>query len=507
MESGTMLRFQVLDDGVPSGVLHEAAGVAMEASVTGWTPPVELTDNRRYTWRVRGEDGGLAGAWRYGDFFVNTANDPPGTVRPAYPGDGDSVDRADVTLVNLAARDIDEDVLQHRFEVFDAAAMSAAVVTSPPVTQQATGLELSMNTVQWTVPADVLVDGESYAWRSVVVDGHGAETTGPLQAFTIDTTNRAPSLPSMTAPGDGETVATSTVLLTVANADDADGDTVEYFFELDTRGSFDGPGLAVSGPVSEGVESTQWSVSGLEENEHYFWRVRASDGAAGSGWVSGSFFVDAVDEVPGPPGVVNPGNGAWFDGTGPRLALQPGLDADRQGLAFDVEIYADADLTEWVAGSYDGEAEWPLPDGSLLDDTRYYWRARASDPAGNTSEWGPVHDLFVNDDDEQDPPRIGLIEPGSTVVVDADHPVVLVTWQDGDEDSNAEIRLYYDDDATGFDGVPIAAAIPEDDAADRYAWEPRGLAPGTYHVYAVITDGASEDRVYAAGQVVIGEAP
>lgn len=65
---------------------------------------------------------------------------------------------------------------------------------------------------------------------------------------------------------------------------------------------------------------------------------------------------------------------------------------------------------------------------------------------------------------------------------------VTIDYQAFDSDSDAEIKLFYDNDNADFDGVLIADGLVERDSADRFAWNTEGIPTGDYFIYAMITD-------------------
>ena len=103
-------------------------------------------------------------------------------------------------------------------------------------------------------------------------------------------------------------------------------------------------------------------------------------------------------------------------------------------------------------------------------------------------------------------PFIELTRPKNAVTRSAGDKL-RIKWNDVDADSNATIALYWDTDNLGFDGTLIIAGIDEDPDGRRndiYKWRlPKPLAPGTYYIYAIITDGTDTYQDYAPGTLVV----
>jgi len=80
----------------------------------------------------------------------------------------------------------------------------------------------------------------------------------------------------------------------------------------------------------------------------------------------------------------------------------------------------------------------------------------------------------------------------STDIYAKNSETLSIGWNDNDEDDDANITLYYDDDKEGFDGIPISEVISEDDENDSYTWEiPEDIDSGRYYLYARIDDGSN----------------
>ncbi len=382
--------FEVFADAGFKTVVCAALTVAEGPETTAWTVAGDLSDNHPYYWRVRAGDGTLFSPWAYGRFFVSTANDPPGAFAASRPAENTAVDSQSPVLSITRAVDPDGDPLDYRFEVYADSVMTVLAASGAGIPDQGAG------TVSWAVDAEPpLIVGARYYWRALAIDPAGAASSSPLASFWVDSANSAPGAPFIAAPLPGGEVPGPDVELVVSNALDGDGDPLTYQFELDRVETFDSDQLVRSQTVSEGLETTAWAVAGLTENSRYFWRAKAADASTESPWVTGSFFVNAINDPPPTTVVKNPGDGAWVDTLSPTLAVHPLTDPDQDGLSYHFAIYADQQLTQRVIESGPVAAEWGVP-AALSDNTRYFWTVQAVDEHGAAGEWSAVSGFFVS---------------------------------------------------------------------------------------------------------------
>ncbi|HUT69840.1 MAG TPA: choice-of-anchor U domain-containing protein [Desulfatiglandales bacterium] len=490
--------FELYSDEEMTTLVASESDVPEGAGTTAWMVPGELDDNTWYVWRVRATDGVSFSLWAYGSFFVNTENDPPGDLQISSPGDTSEVDTETPLLEVTNSGDPDEDVLTYTFEVYAESTMSTVIASAFDIPQGEAG------TTSWHVTTPL--DNDTWYWRVVVTDEHGATEETPLASFMVNTANSAPEAPVIASPSSGSEVGILEVDLIVHNASDLDGDTLTYFFELDTVATFDSGAKQVSSEIVEDVDTTSWHVTGLDDNTSYFWRVKASDGFSESLWVRGNFFVNTENDLPTTPTIGNPGQGAWVDTPTPILELNPAKDQDHDALTYRFELYGDATLTSLLIRPESGTLQWTIPP-ALNDKTWYWWRAQAEDEHGGTSGWTGGSAFFVNDNGVDDPPTMTLIEPSAPMLTKESS--LTITWDDNDPDSNATIALYYDTDSTGEDGTLIVDGLTEDPdgASDSYIWDMNAIEDGTYYVYATITDGTSSQTSYAQGAITIDRTP
>jgi len=490
--------FEIYSDEAMTSLVASQLNVVEGDPTTSWIVSKELNDNSWYYWRVRATDGIGFSEWVYGSFFVNTENDPPGSFNISSPQDDSQVDTLTPSLEVTNSVDVDEDVLTYTFEVYADSGMSTVVASATDIAEGEGG------STSWVVDSP-LEDNTWYFWRAIATDEHGATTETTLTSFFVNTFNDAPDMPEIVSPYVGGEVEVQELDLIISNALDLDEDVLSYFFELDKVNTFDSVEKQISDAIAEGVDTTSWHVAGLDDNTTFFWRAKASDGYAESPWALGDFFVNTENDTPSIPTLKNPGDEAWVETLTPTLEVNPSVDVDNDILTYQFEVYSDGFLNNLVD---QGESDTParVVPLELNDNTWYFWHTRAEDEHGATSGWMNTASFFVNNNGVDDPPTITVTEPSSDVV---NLPFVAVTWVDSDPDSNADIALYYDTDATGEDGTLIVDGLKEDPdgESDSYLWDISGMADGTYYVYATITDGASSDTSYAQGAITIDRTP
>jgi predicted secreted protein len=179
-------------------------------------------------------------------------------------------------------------------------------------------------------------------------------------------------------------------------------------------------------------------------------------------------------------------------------------------------------------GDVDADSDCDILVTNLHDDTI---SVLENDGAGNfnikrdyITDDGPYSIVFadVNDDNEVDlitanniadsvsvhyshfPSSIEIKQPdGANDVVNHSY---LITWQDHYPYGEAVIDIFWDDDASGFDGIQIEDDLSEDDdgIGGRYDWNVTAMPEGDYWIYAMIDDGTYEPSYsYSAGPLTV----
>lgn len=461
-----------------------------------WQPESDLNDNTRYWWRARAASADLFSEWATGEFFVNLFNDAPEPFNLTTPEANADVATLTPTLAATNAVDVDGDAITYTFEVFTDATLQAVHerITDVPAGEQ--------GTTAWTV-TQPLTNHARYWWRVTAVDAHGARTQTPARAFRVMTGNTPPTDPVILSPAPGARVTTeATALLKVSNSTDADNDPVSYVFEIDVVNTFDSSARQTSPAVAaDGSGSTGWQATGLIENQHYYWRVKASDGHSDTAWVVSHFVLDARNEAPPVPTIANPGDRAWVTTLYPTFSANPVEDPEGDAVLYAFEVYTDQAMTARAASGTSSVTSWK-PTSPLRDATTHYWRVRAQDARGAASAWSPLATVFISTG-SYTAPTIAVTSPST--LTDASGGSVTITWTGTDPNIDPRIALYYDRSGSGYAGTRIVEGLRQDSGthSGSYVWTTAGLAAGTYHVYGVIYDERGSSRAYAPGAIVV----
>ncbi|CAB1063454.1 Flagellar hook-length control protein FliK [Olavius sp. associated proteobacterium Delta 1] len=479
--------FEIFADDTLTDTVVSETNVAEGPNFTTWTVPLELLDNTGYVWRARAFDGAAYSLWAYGSIFVNTLNDAPLLLQISRPEDGAEVASLTPVLEVSGSQDPDNDALAYAFEVYADSAMTTLVASASGIAVGADSL------VSWTVdPA--LADDVDYYWRVVVADEHGAQTESSPVLFHTNIANHAPSAPTISWPLPGSESQTQTLDLVVVNATDDDGDTLTYYFEIDTLPTFDSPGRQVSGQAAEGDSTTSWPVPDLADNTRYHFRVKASDGTTDGPWAAGNFFVNTANDTPDQLILKNPGHLAWVTTLTPTLSVGGGMDPDQDGLTYYFEIYRDAEMTDLA---YDGQSsapQWTVP-ADLDDNHRYYWRVQAEDDQGLSGDWMETAAFYIRQAAEPDTISVALTTSGGTPL--AGVRIYAFT----DSDSYTGINLLTDTDGMArFNPADFSAGSYKfrADYLSRQFWSDPVILPGTFAVAMVIAEESTTVTVTAA---------
>jgi hypothetical protein len=382
--------------------------------------------------------------WDMNVMRPNTAPTAPALNAPTASVDVATL-RPELSVSN--SFDAEDDTLIYTFEVSRMGDFSdiAATVSDIP-----SGVAFTSALVD----ADLIENG-LYYWRARACEVHVAgsfvaenycSNPSDTGSFVVNTGNDPVGAPAIASPANAVHVNTvdQQLLLSVDNASDLDmNDVISYEFELALDQAFSSVLLRDKGVVEGGSGSTAIEVTEeLEENRTYYWRARATDGESISGWVSASFVVDNYNNAPTTPTVDSPAVGAETDSVSPVLSVINSEDLNGDTISYVFEIDSAANFSSPARQESGLVAEgaslssWAVA-SSLADNTRYYWRVKASDGTSE-SRWSAVSEFFVNL--SNDAPGVPVVKsPSQGVAVNGDRPELAIY---GASDLDGDILKY-----------------------------------------------------------------
>jgi len=152
----------------------------------------------------------------------------------------------------------------------------------------------------------------------------------------------------------------------------------------------------------------------------------------------------------------------------------------------------------------EGDGDSYLWDTSTLVEGRsFYIQAVIDDGVNEPVSVYSTGTVTISHTGANAPPSVQVVEPdGEDDLADRSFSIEYLAY---DPDDVASVSLYWDTDATGFDGNPIVRDLEEDDGFGSYLWDTSGLESGlTAYVYAVVSDGKNpQARAYGPGPVSI----
>ncbi len=193
---------------------------------------------------------------------------------------------------------------------------------------------------------------------------------------------------------------------------------------------------------SGNIKDNKFSLTNLEDNHTYYWRVRAIGAGDTSSWSSlWNFTVGKL--IPNPPALRSPANGAENIKLNPlftwEAATYDGFYSPKTG--YHIQISEKSDFSAGVI-EYDGifDLKIQLQD-TLKDNVKYYWRVRGNNQ-GAYGQWSEVWTFTTM----SLPAAPALVEPP-----DGAKDVSLkprFEWQEVEEAKNYHLQIAYDADFT-----------------------------------------------------------
>jgi hypothetical protein len=180
---------------------------------------------------------------------------------------------------------------------------------------------------------------------------------------------------------------------------------------------------------------TLTTVSSLQQNSSYYWRVSATNLGGTSPW-SGVWKFTTIGSSPAIPLLLSPANGA----TGQPVSLQLVWGAVPTATTYQAQLATDSLFTT-IVHEDSTLVDTLAPVSSLQNNTSYYWRVSAKNAAG----WGAWSGVSYFTTIVALPAQVNLMTPANNAPVTTD--TVMFSWNRTDN-HDLEYRLELSSDST-----------------------------------------------------------
>jgi len=343
-----------------------------------------------------------------------------------------------------------------------------------------------------------ITDRSTFYWRARARSGRFVGPWMSPASFTIMLPNADPSAPVGISP-EGE-VDESTPDFLWQNAEDPDSDPIVYTLEVWRDDALtDRERIVTDIPEEEGGQTAYRPPVEfpLADNAHYWWTVTAVDARDGISEPSEplEILVNAFNDPPGTPTIVEPEDGATVTSAYPTLVVTPVEDVDSGLVTYSFVVSDDESFDilhdsahELLPSPSDGLVRHTVT-RELEENTLYYWRAAAGD---SRVLGGFVQGEFFVNADNDPPPAPTWQTPGDGETVTERRPDLTirnVTDPDGDAvtyDFEVATTVGFDEPVFDDSGVIQGSG---DETTVRLTVD---LVAGNYHARARGVDAFGE---------------
>lgn len=432
---------------------------AGENGYTAWVIPEALAEDTSYQWIVVAKDEhGLESSYTVNRFLVSTQNDGPSAPVLSQPSNQSEVESLAVELAWINGTDPEGAALEYEVE-WDIQSDFASQEK-----QSITAIDEQDELTQQVISLDSSLDNSVVFWRVRSSDGELFSSWIAGQFF-VNTVNDAPTSPTLANPANGSTVEVVQPTLSVNSANDIDGDTINYRFEV-----YSDSGLSdLISTVSQ--LDTVWQLpTQLSDNKTFYWRVRAEDEhGAESAWSDRyAFFVNkgGINDEP------------QFAFVLPNEDVEL-TDGDVKIQWTDSDPDSDAKITLWYEGS-NGEVDTIATD--LSED---------ADGVGDMYTWHisalPVGDYLVKAVITDEENRTDVTAAGKVKIIPFEGHVLptLITSDEINEGGNmlAKVEVVLDRAPYAGSTVTVNLAVSDSTEAEIVSVEQDGETKPSNYLY------------------------
>jgi hypothetical protein len=383
-----------------------------------------LTDLTNWSWRVRTvDDDGATSVWSVVNaFYLDVANQPPSAPTSGFnPTGGRNVSDLTPLLTWDPATDPDPldtpETLAYEIEV------CSDISFAPD-----SGYYLYAGTGQGQsslqIPdARALTAGVRYYWRVRTLDDSRVRSGwSAVQQFVIGANQPPNAVTSGFAPAGGVSISDLTPLLQWDAASDPDAndtpDTLRYQVMVDDNSDFSSPHF--TGTTAVGITELECTTP-LAVGVRYYWRVRTIDAAgATSSWSARQNFRTIANRAPfAPQAPFTPANGLEVNTANPTIQWSmpdppdPDVNDTIDVIRYQVQLNDKADLANgpYIFSTTTAvNVQEAICAANLEDNKQYWYRVRAIDPGGLSSDWSAVQNFWVNlENQAPNPPDSGFV--------------------------------------------------------------------------------------------------
>ena len=350
----------------------------------------------------------------------------------------------DITIENSI--DEDGDTLTYDLEIFTDETLTQGVAAYSGIAEGTETTSLSVTTE--------LSDNTSYVFRVRASDG-SARSVWQYGSFFVNTANDAPLAFSVSYPAAGMGVDSQTPLIQISAAQDPDNDPLIYVFSVYADSQLTSLVTSASLTPESSESFIAWTVDqALTDGQDYYFQATASDGNGGTTSTPVSMFhVNTGNHTPAIPEIVAPAAQSEPGTLSVELIVANAVDSDGDALTyvFEVDTAARFDTLDKIVSDpvAEGAAQTAYLAEDLFDNTRYYFRVKASDGVSE-SPWA-VGSFTTNT--QADAPEQAVLEnPGNLSWVTTLRPVLTAApGIDPDGDSlSYRFAVYADAELTSL---------------------------------------------------------
>ena len=323
--------FEVYGDPSLTLLVSASSGVLPLDGEAAWVPSVPLAEDAPAWWRARASDAFGDGPWTGArSLHVDATNAPPPLPVVLSP-DGSTVATPTVLLRAVSWPDPEGDAIELVFRVYSDELLHE--------------LDAVVSGDAWeAVVPEPLDDDVDYSWTAEAMDARGG-LSGETQPamFHLDASNQAPPAPVLLDPLEGSETSAARPAWSADIGPDPDGDPLLVRVQLSRGPDFEqAEALALLAPSDGLVEVAP--LDDLLENAEHWLRARSEDDRGGaSPWVIDHGFVNAAEEPPGVPTIIEPLPEAVVEPQDLLVRWAITTDPDRDELVYQLRLADDAD--------------------------------------------------------------------------------------------------------------------------------------------------------------------